>query len=428
MLDIQFIRENPDLVKQAVMNKNEKSDVDLILKLDSKRRELIKNVEILKRERNAASKKISDLKKDKKDAAVTIGKMKSVSEKIKEYDKQIISLEQEIYDEMSKVPNIPHTSVNHGKDENDNPMIFDWGDLPKFDFEPADHLQLSDKLDLFDFPRGAKISGSGFPVYKGYGALLDRALINYMLDTHIKNGYKEITVPYLVNPQSAFGTGQLPKLLDDMYFVEQDKLYAIPTAEVPVTNIHRDEILSADQLPIKYCSYSSCFRREAGSYGKDTRGFMRVHQFHKVELVKFVEPDKSYDELELLRESAENIIKSLGLRYRVLSLCDADLSFAAAKCYDLEVWAPGEKKYLEVSSCSNFEDFQARRINIRYRPQSGGKVRFIHTLNGSALATARILIALIETFQNADGTVSIPEVLQPYMNGIKEIGPNDKTD
>lgn len=428
MLDIQFIRENPDLVKQAVINKNEKSDIDLLLELDSNRRQLLKNVELLKHERNTASKEISALKKDKKDASSVISKMKRVSEKIKEYDNQIVSIEKNIVNEMSKVPNIPHPSVNHGKDEHDNLMIFDWGELPKFDFEPSDHLQLSDKLDLFDFPRGAKISGSGFPIYKGYGALLDRALINFMLDTHTKNGYKEVTVPYLVNPESAFGTGQLPKLLDDMYFVEQDKLFAIPTAEVPVTNIHRNEILSMEQLPIKYCSYSSCFRREAGSYGKDTRGFMRVHQFHKVELVKFVEPEKSYDELELLRESAENIIKFLGLRYRTLSLCDADLSFAASKCYDLEVWAPGEKKYLEVSSCSNFEDFQARRMNIRYRPQSGGKVRFIHTLNGSALATARILIAILETFQNADGTISIPEVLQPYMNGMKEIRPNDKSD
>lgn len=423
MLDIQIIRENPDLVKQASINKKDPADIDKILELDKERRQSIKSVEKLKSERNIASKKISELKKDKKDASAVIAEMKTVSDKIKEYDARVRELDQEIYTYMAEVPNIPHESVNHGESEEDNEILTEWGTEPKFDFQPADHIQLATSLDLFDFPRGAKIAGSGFPVYKGYGALLDRALINFMLDTHIKNGYREISPPYFVNTDSAFGTGQLPKAKDQMYYIEEDELYAIPTAEVPVTNLHRDEIFSAAQLPIKYCAYSSCFRREAGSYGKDTKGFLRVHQFNKVELVKFVESEKSYDELERLRENAEDIIKALDLKYRVLSLCDADLSFAAAKCYDLEVWAPGEQKYLEVSSCSNYEDFQARRINIRYRPDSGGKLRFVHTLNGSGLATARMLVAILETYQTRDGKVKIPEVLQPYMQGMKEICP-----
>lgn len=423
MLDMQFIRENADLVKQASIDKKEHAEIDLILKLDAERRKIIGDVEKLKNERNIASKKISALKNEKPDAAVVIAEMKTVSKKIKEYDIRLKQLEQEIFTYMSRVPNIPHESVNHGESEMDNEILTEWGSVPKFDFQPADHMQLATTLDLFDFPRGAKISGAGFPVYKGYGALLDRALINFMLDTHIKNGYREISPPYLVNAASSFGTGQLPKSHDQMYYMERDELYAIPTAEVPVTNLHRDEVLTAEQLPIKYCAYSSCFRREAGSYGKDTKGFIRVHQFNKVELVKFVEPEKSYNELELLRGDAEDIIKALGLKYRVLSLCDADLSFAAAKCYDLEAWAPGERKFLEVSSCGNFEDFQARRINIRYRPESGGKLRYVHTLNGSALATARILVAILETYQTSDGKVKIPEVLQPYMHGMKEICP-----
>jgi seryl-tRNA synthetase len=424
MLDIQIIRDNPDLVKQACRNKNEPSDIDKILSLDEKRRNTIKKVEKLKNQRNVASKEIGELKKQKKDASSVIAKMKSVSEQIKELDASIRELDMEIYEFMSRVPNIPHESVCHGESEQDNRIITEWGSMPTFSFQPADHMQLGTSLDLFDFPRGSKISGAGFPVYKGYGALLDRALINFMLDTHIKNGYYEISPPYLVSSDCAFGTGQLPKSQDQMYFVEEDGLYAIPTAEVPVTNLHRDEILSEEELPVKYCAYSACFRREAGSYGKDTKGFLRVHQFNKVELVKFVVPEESYNELERLRENAEDIIKALGLKYRVLSLCDADLSFAAAKCYDLEVWAPGEQEYLEVSSCSNFEDFQARRMDIRYRPASGGKLRYVHTLNGSGLATARILVALLETYQTHDGKIKVPEVLHPYMNGIKEICPS----
>lgn len=423
MLDMQFIREKSDLVKQVCVKKKENADIDLLLKLDAERRKIIRTVEKLKNRRNVASKKISELKREKRDASSVIAEMKTVSEGIKVYDTKIKEFDKEIYEQMKWVPNIPHESVGHGEDEKDNVVVSEWGEAPEFNFEPADHIQLGTSLELFDFARSAKISGAGFPLYKGYGALLDRALINFMLDTHTKNGFVEISPPYLVNSQSAFGTGQLPKSKDQMYYVEEDDLYAIPTAEVPVTNLYRDEILSEDQLPIWYCAYSSCFRREAGSYGKDTKGFLRVHQFNKVELVKFTVPEKSYDELESLRESAEGIIRALGLKYKVVSLCDGDLSFAASKCYDLEVWAPGEQKYLEVSSCSNFEDFQARRINIRYRQSLGGKLQYVHTLNGSGLATARMLVALVETYQTQEGTIRIPEVLQPYMHGMKEICP-----
>lgn len=423
MLDMQFFRENADLVKKAAAGKKELVDVDAILELDTKRRVTIQEVEKLKNKRNETSKRISQLKKEKKDTQSLIVGMKTVSDTIKEYDNTLRQLENDIQFLMEKIPNIPHSSVKHGNSSADNEVVAEWGEIPQFSFKPLDHLELAVTCDLFDFPRGAKVSGSGFPVYKGSGALLDRALINFMLDTHIKNGYREISPPLLVNSTSAFGTGQLPKLKDEMYYMELDELYAIPTAEVPVTNLHRDEIISAEQLPVTYCAYSACFRREAGSYGKETKGFLRVHQFNKVELVKIVEPQTSYDELENIRRDAENILRALGLTYRVVALCDADLSFAAAKCYDLEVWAPGEGKYLEVSSCSNFEDFQARRMNIRYKPCSGGKPRFVHTLNGSALATARILVALIETYQTEYGSIKIPDVLRPYMHGTEEIGP-----
>ena len=421
MLDMQFIRENADLVKQASINKKDDADIDLLLSLDEKRRAIIGKGEKLKHRRNQASNEINRLKKDKKSADDVITEMRTVSAEIKGLDKDLKEIEEQIAAKMERVPNVPHESVVHGESEEDNVVVSEWGDVPDYDFELKDHMQLGTALDLFDFKRGAKISGAGFPVYKGYGALLDRALINFMLDRHTKNGYREVSPPFLTNSKSNFGTGQLPKSRDQMYYVGEDDLFAIPTAEVPVTNLHRGEILSAEELPLKYCAYSACFRREAGSYGKDTKGFLRVHQFNKVELVKFVEPEKSYNELELLRADAESVLQALGLKYRVLALCDADLSFAAAKCYDLEVWAPGEKKFLEVSSCSNFEDFQARRIDIKYRPDSGSKARYVHTLNGSGVATARILVALLETFQTFAGTVKIPEVLQPYMHGMKEI-------
>jgi len=422
MLDIQRIRDNPDLIKKTAANKNDPADIDQILGLDTKRREAIKQAETLKGQRNAASRQIAQLKKEGKDSAELIAEMKQVSDTIKQLDAELAEYEQQIHALMIKVPNIIHESVKHGAGAEDNEIISEWGDEPAFDFEPLDHMQLGTKLDIIDFARGAKISGAGFGVYKGSGALLERALINFMLDTHTRaNGYKEIFPPFLVNRDSAFGTGQLPKSEDQMYLIGEDELFAIPTAEVPVTNLHRNEMLAAAQLPITYCAYSACFRREAGSYGKDVKGFLRVHQFNKVELVKFTAPDSSYDELESLTRNAEGILEQLGLKYRRVGLCDGDLSFASAKTYDLEVWAPGEKKWLEVSSCSNFEDFQARRMNIRFKPEAGGKPQFVHTLNGSGVATARILVALLETYQTAQGNVVVPEVLRGYMNNCEEI-------
>jgi seryl-tRNA synthetase len=424
MLDIQRIRDIADQVRQAVLNKKSPVDIDAVLNLDNKRRDTIQEVERLKNIRNTRSMEIAALKKEKKDASALIDEMKSVSERIKALDTELGSIESEIREYLIRIPNIPHSSVPHGESEKDNVVDSEWGEAPQFDFKPRDHLELGTALDIIDFPRGAKIAGAGFPVLKGAGALLERALINFFLDTHTrKNGYLEIFPPFLANRASHFGTGQLPKSEEQMYYINEDDLFCIPTAEVPVTNLHRDEVLDQSVLPVKYCAYSACFRREAGSYGKDTKGYLRVHQFNKVELVKYTTPETSYDEHEALRKDAEGILQALGLKYRVLLLCDADLSFAAAKCYDLEAWAPGEGKFLEVSSCSNFEDFQARRANIRYRPQGGGKPRFVHTLNGSGLATARILVAILETYQTAQGTVRIPEVLQPYMNGIREIKP-----
>jgi seryl-tRNA synthetase len=423
MLDLQRIRENPDTIKLAVSNKKCRVDIDGLLSLDDSRRRIIRDVEGLKSVRNARSQEIPGLKKAKKDAeaAALLAEMKELSDKVKELDARQADVEEKIKAITIWIPNVPHESVPHGDSAADNVEVSRWGEEARFDFAPKDHLQLGAALDIIDFPRGAKVAGAGFPVYKGAGALLERALINFMLDTHGKNGYCEIFPPFLVNADSLFGTGQLPKSQDQMYHINEDELYCIPTAEVPVTNLHRDELLEGERLPIRYCAYSACFRREAGSYGKDTKGFLRVHEFNKVELVKFAVPEDSYAELEALRADAEGIIRALGLCYRVLMLCDADLSFAAAKCYDLETWAPGEKKFLEVSSCSNFEDFQARRMNIRYRPKQGEKPRFVHTLNGSGLATARILVTILETYQTAQGTIRVPDVLQTYMHGMKEI-------
>jgi seryl-tRNA synthetase len=422
MLDIQRIRDNPEAVKQAAANKKDPVDIDGLLALDKDRRDIIKDVEALKSTRNTASQQISKLKKEGKDASEIIAEMKRVSDRIRELDEKLVSVEKEIRELMIRVPNVAHESVKHGNTPQDNEVLSQWGDERSFDFTPLDHLQLGARLDIIDFPRGAKITGAGFGVYKGNGALLERALINFMLDTHTRaNGYREIFPPFLVNRDSAFGTGQLPKSEEQMYLIGLDDLFCIPTAEVPVTNLHRDEMLDARQLPVKYCAYSACFRREAGSYGKDTKGFHRVHQFNKVELVKFVEPEKSYEELEGLTRDAEGVLRALGIRYRRLGLCDGDLSFASAKTYDLEIWAPAERKWLEVSSCSNFEDFQSRRMNIRYRPEGGGKPRFVHTLNGSGVATARLLVALVETYQTREGNERVPEPLRQYMNGLEEI-------
>lgn len=422
MLDMQRIRDNPQAVAAAALAKKQAIEIDSIIDLDVRRRAIIKDVDLLKSDRNRNSENVARLKKDKQDASELIAATKKISENIKAQDEQLAVIETSLNDMLIRIPNIPHASVPLGTSEKDNRVVSEWGSAPEFDFTPKDHMQIGTALDLFDFPRGAKISGAGFPVYKRHGALLERAMLNFMLDLHVqRHGYTEIFPPFLVNRESLFGTGQIPKSEEQMYRIPEDGLYCIPTAEVPVTNLHRDEILEESMLPIRYCAYSACFRREAGAYGKDTKGFLRVHEFNKVELVKFVTPQNSYDELETLRNDAEAVLQALGLRYRVLELCNADLSFAAAKCYDLELWAPGEGKWLEVSSCSNFEDFQARRMNIRYRPANNEKPRFVHTLNGSGVATARLLVAILENYQNSNGTVRIPPVLQPYMHGLSEI-------
>ena len=415
MLSIDIIRNNPKEVEQGLARKGEKLLISEIIKLDESYRSDLAQANEMRAERNVASDKIARAKKLGENSDKAINAMRKLSQQIKVLEEKTQSSKNELDQLLLGLPNIPHESVPEGKDEKNNQLVREWGETLDRDFNIIAHLELGKALSLFDFERGAKISGSGFPLYTGKGAKLERALINFMLDFQTEElGYTEIFPPFVVRPESAVTTGQLPKLADDMYASEKDDLWLIPTAEVPLTNIHQNEILSEDQLPINYTAYSACFRREAGSYGKDTRGFLRVHQFNKVELVKFVKPENSYKELEKLVGQAEAILQSLGLKYRVIELCTGDLSFAAAKCYDLELWAPGEEKWLEVSSCSNFEDFQARRGNIRYRRNSDKQVEFVHTLNGSGVATPRLLVALLETYQNKDGTIAIPEPLQPY--------------
>ena len=415
MLSIDIIRNNPKEVEQGLARKGEKLLISEIIKLDESYRSDLAQANEMRAERNVASDKIARAKKLGENSDKAINAMRKLSQQIKVLEEKTQSSKNELDQLLLGLPNIPHESVPEGKDEKNNQLVREWGETLDRDFNIIAHLELGKALSLFDFERGAKISGSGFPLYTGKGAKLERALINFMLDFQTEqHGYTEIFPPFLVRPESAVTTGQLPKLADDMYASEKDDLWLIPTAEVPLTNIHQNEILSEDQLPINYTAYSACFRREAGSYGKDTRGFLRVHQFNKVELVKFVKPENSYKELEKLVGHAEVILQSLGLKYRVIELCTGDLSFAAAKCYDLELWAPGEEKWLEVSSCSNFENFQARRGNIRYRRNSDKQVEFVHTLNGSGVATPRLLVALLETYQNKDGTIAIPEPLQPY--------------
>jgi len=423
MIDLKFIRENPDLVKAAIRNKNEKGDVDGLLELDIKRRVLIFNSEELKKKRNENSALVANYKKEKKDALHLIGKTRTLSQEIKQMDIDLGNLEQELHTQLSRIPNLPHETTPIGKDERDNVIVQTHGDLPHFDFKPKDHLELGELHDILDFKRGGKIAGSGFAVYKGLGARLERALINFMLDFHIENhGYTEIIPPFVANRESMYGTGQLPKMEDDMYLAQKDDLFLIPTAEVPVTNLHRSETLDESQLPIKYVAYSACFRREAGSYGKDTRGFQRVHQFNKVEMVNFVVPEGSYDVHENMLKEATDILDALELPYHILLLCSGDISFASAKCYDIETWSAADEKWLETSSVSNFEEFQARRAQIRFRPSDGGKPRFVHTLNGSGLATSRLIVSLMEHYQQADGSICIPTVLQSYMGGVEKIG------
>ena len=415
MYSIKFIRDNKNLVKDSLLKKNSDVNLDEILEIDFKRRTLIQEVETLKADRNSVNQDISLRKKEKRDCDSLINDMKNISVRIKALDNDLNEFNKSLNQKLMYLPNLVHKSVPEGNSENENKVVKEWGEKPSFNFKVLSHLELCESLNLVDFKRAAKMSGSAFPLYLDQGAKLERSLINYMLNTHIDNhGYKEVFPPFLVTSNSPLTTGNLPKFKEDMYYIENDDLYCIPTAEVPITNFYSNEILSEDELPQKFVAYSACFRREAGSYGKETKGLHRLHQFNKVELVKFCNPEDSYSELEKLLLDAEKILQELNLHYRVIELCAGDLSFSAAKCYDIEVWSPFEEKYLEVSSCSNFESFQAQRGNIKYRNKSNGKLDFIHTLNGSGLATPRLMIALLETYQTKGGHISVPEPISSY--------------
>jgi seryl-tRNA synthetase len=418
MLELKFVRNNPDIVRSALINRNMSTElIDSLLKYDVAWRECIAEGDELKHKRNVVTREIAKLKKENKDALSKINEMQSINDRIKEIDDKIRDYKSKINDIMLNIPNIPSETTPIGKDENDNPVVRVVGEPREFTFTPKPHWEIGEELDILDFERGAKIAGQGFTVYKGMGAKLERALINFMLDVHTRQGYLEVFPPVLINEKAMTGTGQLPKFKEDMYFCSDDCYYLAPTAEVPVTNLYMDEYM--EKLPVYLTAYTACFRREAGKHGQDTRGIIRQHQFNKVELVKFVKPETSYEELEKLTVDAEEILKLLKLSYRVVSLCTGDLGFSAAKTYDIEVWVPTQKKYREISSCSNFENFQARRANIRFRTPEGPQ--FVHTLNGSGLAVGRTVVAILENYQREDGSVEIPEVLRPYMGGAEEI-------
>ena len=422
MLDIKFLRDNLEEVEKRLALRGGTIDLSEFKKIDEDRRRLIAEVEGLKQKKNAASEEIARLKKEKKDAAHLLADMQQVSSRIKELDEKVKEEEDALERLLLNIPNIPHSSVPSGKISEDNVEVRKSGSLPKFSFAPRDHSEIGEMLGILDFERAGKLAGARFSLYKGAGALLERALINFMLDIHTReNGYTEVIPPFMVNRACMTGTGQLPKFEEDLFKIEGWDHFLIPTAEVPVTNIFRDEILKEDDLPIYYTAYTPCFRKEAGSYGKDVKGLIRQHQFNKVELVRFSKPETSYEELETLTQNAEKILQKLNLAYRVIALCAGDLGFASAKTYDIEVWLPGQSKYREISSCSNFEDFQARRANIKYKPKDGGKPRFVHTLNGSGLAVGRTVVAILENCQQEDGGVIIPEALRPYMGGIEKI-------
>ncbi len=421
MLDLRFIRDNPDKVKAGLAAKRVTVDMDGLLQLDTRRRQLIVTIDELKAKKNAANDDISRLIKDKQDPKPTIASMKAIASDIDALEPQVKLLDEQIQNLLLGIPNVPHDSVPKGGPEL-NQEVASWGPKPVFNFKPKTHIEIAEGLDIIDFKRGTKLSGSNFILYKDMGARLERALYNFMLDLHTsQHGYREMSPPVLVNAASMTATGQLPKMKEDMYRVDVDDLYLIPTAEVPVTNIHRDEMLNEDELPLYYTAYTTCFRREAGSYGKDTRGLVRIHQFDKVELVKFVKPESSYAELESLLGNARRVFEILKIPYRVLLLASGDMSFAAAKCYDIEVYAAGLDKWLEASSCSNFEDFQARRGNIAYKGKDGKKKGFVHTLNGSGVALPRTMVAILENYQTPEGHVTIPEALRPYMGGLEKI-------
>jgi seryl-tRNA synthetase len=424
MLDVKIIRENTRMVKEKLKLRSEEACklLDEFLDIDTERRKLITEVETLKAKRNQASEEIGKRKRQGIPVDDILSEMKEVSKKIKQLDERLKEIEYKGKQHLLCIPNIPHDDVPVGDTDKDNKEIRRWGDIQDMLFKPLPHWELGEKLDILDFERGVKIAGARFVLYKGLGARLERALINFMLDLHIKkHGYTEVLPPFMVNSTTMTGTGQLPKFEEDLFKCRDTDYYLIPTAEVPVTNIHRDEIIPGEALPLRYVAYTPCFRAEAGSYGKDTRGIIRQHQFNKVELVKIVKPQHSYDELETLTKDAEEVLQLLKIPYRVVVLCTADLGFSASKTYDIEVWLPGMGVYKEISSCSNFEDYQARRANIRYRETPDSKPVFVHTLNGSGLAVGRTLVAILENYQQEDGSVIIPEILQEYMDGIKVI-------
>ncbi|GAA0734417.1 serine--tRNA ligase [Clostridium oceanicum] len=425
MLDLKRIRNNKEEIKEILNNRGEKFDVsviDEVISLDEKRRNILVEVEALKGRRNKVSSEIPKLKKQGEDIEPIKAEMKKLSEEIKGFDLNLSEISEKIEYIMLRIPNIPNPQVPDGETDEDNVEIRHWADKTKFDFDAKAHWDIGTDLGILDFERAGKVTGSRFTFYKGLGARLERAVISYFLDTHTeKHGYTEILPPYMVNRTSMIGTGQLPKFEEDAFKVSNNDYFLIPTAEVPVTNFYRNEILKAEDLPIKYAAYSACFRSEAGSAGRDTRGLVRQHQFNKVELVKFTKPEDSYDELEKLTNDAENVLKGLGLPYRVVRICKGDLGFTAALKYDIEVWMPSYDRYVEISSCSNFEDFQARRANIRYKEDAKSKPQYIHTLNGSGVAIGRTVAAILENYQNADGSVTIPEALKPYMGGKEAI-------
>jgi seryl-tRNA synthetase len=418
MLDIKFVREKPELIKEALEKRGYQLNFEEFLELERERLNLLRDIEEKRAKRNAVSKEISrlkSLKTDSKEIEKLIQEMRNLGDELTVGEKKLNEIEEKVYHFMLFLPNIQHHSVPVGKDENDNIEIRRWGQPIQFDFTPRNHWDIGEVLGIIDFEQASKIAGSRFAVMRGLGARLERALINFMLDFHISKGYIEVFPPLLVNKACMIGTGQLPKFEEDLFKVADSDLYFIPTAEVPVTNLHRDEILSEEDLPIYYVAYTPCFRKEAGSYGKDVRGLIRQHQFNKVELVKFVKPEDSYDELESLTKDVEEILQMLGLPYRVVALCTGDLGFASAKTYDIEVWLPGNGTYREISSCSNFEDFQTRRANIRFRRKDKKGTEFVHTLNGSGLAIGRTVVAILENYQQKDGSVIVPEVLRPYI-------------
>jgi seryl-tRNA synthetase len=422
VLDFKFVREHLEEVKGKLGRRGQAIDWDLFTRSDSQRREILQESESLRAQRNRVSDVIAEKKKKKQDAAAEIAQMKEVSARIKDLEANLADKEQALQQLMMVIPNIPHESVVIGQGEADNLEVRKWGKIREFAFPPRPHWEIGEALDILDFERGAKITGARFTLYKDLGARMERALINFMLDLHTgSHGYREMLPPFLVNRRAMTGTGQLPKFEEDLFKLSDPDYFLIPTAEVPVTNIHQDEILLEEDLPLCYTAYTPCFRKEAGSYGKDTRGLIRQHQFNKVELVKFTVPETSYEELEKLTADAEEVLQRLGIPYRVVILCTADLGFSAAKTYDLEAWLPGQTTYKEISSCSNFEDFQARRANIRYRPKGKKGTEFVHTLNGSGLAIGRTLVAILENYQNADGTVTVPEALRPYMGGVEKV-------